>query len=116
MKLAIDKDGAVLVLRAETPADLDFLEKMQGVHERGPWYDAGFQVVDCADLGFDHCMAGKAYVTDGKVTRVMAMAHLKLDWLSYTEPKTPEQILRANTAARIGHSLLDGFELIGRHP
>jgi hypothetical protein len=111
MKLTIDKDGTVLVLRAETPSDLDFLEKMQGIHEPGPWADAGFQVVDCADLGFDHCDAGKCYLTGGKVTRVMAVVHLKLDWLSYAEPKTPEQILRANTAARIGHSLLDGFKL-----
>lgn len=116
MKLTIENDGTELVVRAETQEDLDFIEKMEGVFEPGPWYGADFQCVKPADLGFDHGEAGKRLFIGGEITKVMAIVRLKLDWLSYAEPKTPEQILRANTAARIGYSLLDGFKLACAKP
>jgi hypothetical protein len=112
MKLTIQSGGAMLHLRAETPFELEFLEKMQGSHEPGPWHDAEFRLVGYEELGFDHLRAGKHYHVGDKPKRVMAEVKLNPEWLVYSKPKTIEERLRANAAARIGHSLLDGFELI----
>lgn len=115
MKLTIENDGTQLLLQAETPAELDFLEKMEGMQERGRWADAEFRLVRSNELGFAHENAGKRYCVSGMPERVMAAVRLNVDWLSYMKPKTIEEQLRANAAARIGHSLLDGFELVGSH-
>ena len=118
MKLTIEDDGATWLLRAETPQDLDYLERMKGVHEPGPWRWAEFIKVPVAELGFNHHMHGTLYMAnmardgdDCGISGAMAAVKLRTDWLVYGEPPTAAAKLRSDAALGVGYSLLKLVEL-----
>lgn len=111
MKLMMDLTGSTLSLRAESPADLEFLYVMQGVHTPGPWAHATFTNLPYDLLGFEHLEAGKHYALRGQPPCVMAGVLLKLDWLTYAEPLSEKAKLRTETANRICNRVLEIMEL-----
>lgn len=92
MKLDIENDGAALLLRAETPADLDFLERMKGVHGPGPWAHAEIIRIPVEELGFDPAGMGMSWIgKDGLISKTLAGVRLRTDWLTCREPPSPER-------------------------
>lgn len=122
MRVTIESDGAALLFSAECHSDLDYIERMRGVHRPGPWSAGEFIKVGVAELGFDHGGHGASYAfgegePDGRgVYAVLGAVRLRADWLTYKEPLSAERQLRAKTATSLGHGLLNALELIRRQP
>ncbi|NQW92668.1 MAG: hypothetical protein HQ446_01280 [Polaromonas sp.] len=92
MNLEIECSGQALLMRAQTPADLDFLEQMRGIHWPGPWGQGEFIKIAVADLGFDPLGAGCSWVgADGRITATLGAVRLRVDWMNYREPPTADQ-------------------------
>lgn len=121
MKLLIEDGGNDLLLRAETPSDLDALWRLTDPVQGGPFARERLLRVPAADLGFDHAMQGECWMCgddapDARGVRsVGAALRLRFDWLIYREPPSAEWQLRAETASRLGHGLLNAFELVRGH-
>ena len=112
MKLEIERSGATVLLRAETPDDLDFLERMRGIHQPGPWGQGEFIKIPVAELGFEATGAGCSWMgRDQRINATLGAVRLRMDWLTYQAPVDAEKKLRADAAARVGHSLLDALDL-----
>lgn len=118
MKLQMEDAGASLVLKAESPADLDWLWRATDDMFQGRFRHARLERVPVSELGFDHALQGLCYACgEGEpdaqgIYTVGAVLRLRLDWVTYAEPESPAQQLRANTASRLGHGLLDALKLV----
>ncbi len=108
MKLMLTGLPAVLAMTAENAADLRVIGDLVNF---GPLQKAQLVKVPEGELPFERSK------NDGMTTLIGGAAvvigvKLNLEWLTYAEPLSAARQLRTNTAARLGHSLLDAFELL----
>lgn len=115
MKVEFLKNRTGLRLEAQSGADLETLFDL--VELGGPLSGAQRERALEGSLPFkrDFDSQGLAYITVRGVEVLWAL-EVNLDWLSYAEPADAAKQLRANAAARLGHSLLDAFELVCSRP
>lgn len=115
MKVEILKDGPRLRLEAQSGADLEKLFNL--VELGGPvgWVARERTLESGLPFKRDFDSQGLAYITTRGVEVLWAL-ELNLDWLRDGAPANAESQLRANAASRLGHSMLDAFELVCRNP
>lgn len=119
MKLRIEPTGAEigavhLVMEAQNDHDLEMLFALS--FEQGALLHRAEKVVVAAkELGFAWDGSSGESWPQGDGGRRVCNA-LRLDMRCRLQmPLSAAQQLRADTASRVGHSLLDAFELLGRN-
>lgn len=105
------KSPGQLHMEAESAAELEVIASL--VHG-GPLAGATWLRVPEDQLPFPREREGITTLIG--VPCVVVGLQLQANMLVYKAAHTPAEQLRADTAARIGHSLLDAFELLGAHP
>lgn len=114
MKMTVLNEGAQLRIEAENDADLAVVCWLAFDHDPRARLGRALQLwrpsneAESRKDVLASCLRGEGW-------KLCYGLELDMARLSYVETlPAPEQTLRADTAARIGHALLDGFELLWR--